>query len=183
MGSHKAMLPFRGGTFLSVLADTLGRYCSPVIAVFGFDAARLMAQAPASVLVVENEEYTRGMLTSLQTGLRAVPSSAQRILFTLVDHPAVSAATVEALLNNGSPLSIPRYAGKRGHPVVMDRNLAQAFLAEPATSKMNEVIDRLQDQTGYLAVDDPGVRDDIDDPRLYRNLLAREMDGVRSPLQ
>ena len=46
MGSPKALLPFRGGTFLSVVADTLGTHCSPVVGVFGAQAARLMAQAP-----------------------------------------------------------------------------------------------------------------------------------------
>src|SRR6266581_415570 len=87
MGRAKALLPFREGTFLSEIAGSLGRRCSPVIAVFGFDAARVMQFAPSSVIPVENPDYTRGMLTSLQAGLRAVPDGCDAVLFTLVDHP------------------------------------------------------------------------------------------------
>ncbi|HXJ44917.1 MAG TPA: NTP transferase domain-containing protein, partial [Bryobacteraceae bacterium] len=71
MGRAKALLPFRGGTFLSVLAETLGRFADPVIAVFGFDGERVAALAPPGVVATINHNYRDGMLTSLQTGLRA----------------------------------------------------------------------------------------------------------------
>ena len=47
-------------------------------------------------------------------------------------------------------------------------------MAEPATSKLNHVFDRHAGEIHYVDVDDAGVRDDIDDPGLYRDLLARE---------
>lgn len=174
MGRPKALLPFRDGTFLTVLADTLGGYCSPVYAVFGFEASYLMKAAPAAVIAVENPHYEQGMLTSLQAGLRAMADLPERILFTLVDHPAVSAATVGDLLQPHDALVIPRFIAKRGHPVVMSRAIARAFIAEPPTSKLSDVIDRHLSQIRYIDVEDPAVRDDIDDPRSYQDLLARE---------
>jgi len=36
------------------------------------------------------------------------------------------------------------------------------------------VIDRHTTEIHYLDVNDPGVREDIDDPQLYEELLARE---------
>ena len=177
MGRPKALLPFRDGTFVSVLAETLGRHCSPVYAVFGFDAEGLIHQAPASVIAVENPAYELGMLTSLQAGLRAMKQLPERILFTLVDHPAVNNGTVLSLLQTNGRLVIPRYAGKRGHPVIMQRGIALEVMAEPATSKLNHVMDRHAADIRYVDVDDPGVRDDIDDPRLYQDLLTR--DGTR----
>lgn len=174
IGRPKALLPFRNGTFISVLAETLSHYCSPVYAVFGFDAEHLMAQSPASVIAVENPDYRQGMLTSLQAGLRAMPEVPERVLFTLVDHPAVESGTVLGLLRSDAALVIPRYAGKRGHPVLMRRGIAREVMAEPVTSKLNHVFDRHAGEIHYVDVDDAGVRDDIDDPALYRDLLARE---------
>ncbi len=174
MGRPKALLPFRGGTFLSVLAGTLEHFCSPIYAVFGFDAEKLMAQAPPSVVPVKNPDYQLGMLTSLQAGLRAMRQLPARILFTLVDHPAVGPETVTALLRSGGPLVIPRYAGKRGHPVIVGREIAREFVAEPPTSKLSDLINRNSALIQYLDLDDPGVCDDIDDPQVYRELLARE---------
>ncbi len=178
MGRAKALLPFRGGTFLSVLAETLAVYCSPVYAVFGFDAERLMAQAPPPVIAVENPDYQQGMLTSLQAGLRAMSQLPERSLFALVDHPAVTRETVFALLRSDAGLVIPKYQGKRGHPVVIRREIAREVMAEPASSKLNDVLDRHADNIHYVDVDDAGVRDDIDDAERYLNLLARE--GTRA---
>jgi len=174
MGSAKALLPFREGTFLSHLAQTLARRCSPVIAVFGFDAPRLMAASPAIVTPVENCDYALGMLTSLQAGLRALPAACEEVFFTPVDHPAVSLATIDALLSSSSPIVIPRYNGKRGHPVLLRAAMAREFLNEPISSKVHDVIDRHGAEIAYLETADPGVTDDIDDPALYRRLLARE---------
>jgi molybdenum cofactor cytidylyltransferase len=181
MGRPKALLPFRGGTFISVLAETLGSCCSPVYAVFGFDAEQLMKNAPPSVVAVENPDYRQGMLTSLQAGLHALGELPEHILFTLVDHPAVEPGTVLALLSakhSGARLIMPRYAGKRGHPVIVRREIAQEIVTEPATWKLNQVLDRHAGEIHYVDVNDPGVCDDIDDPRLYRDLLARE--GARA---
>ncbi|MDE3195168.1 MAG: NTP transferase domain-containing protein, partial [Acidobacteriota bacterium] len=72
MGRAKAFLPFRGGTFLSTLAATFGAFCSPVVAVFGFEGEAAARKAPAGVRAAINADYRQGMLTSLQAGLRAL---------------------------------------------------------------------------------------------------------------
>jgi molybdenum cofactor cytidylyltransferase len=174
MGRAKALLPFRGGTFLSVLARTLGRHCAPVYAVFGFEAELLMPAAPAAVIAVHNADYAKGMLSSLQAGLRAIGPLPERILFTLVDHPAVLDSTLRELLLFDAPLVIPCYEGRRGHPVVMRRDIAEEIIAESPASKLNAVRDRHSDRIHYVDVDDVGVRDDIDEPHLYEALLVRE---------
>lgn len=174
MGTPKAFLPFRNGTFLSGIAATLGRRCAPVIAVFGFDAQRLIASAPATVAGVENPAWALGMLTSLQAGLRAVPAACDTVLFTLVDHPAVQTETIDALLASAAPIAIPRFDNRRGHPVLIRRRVMEEFLAEPPQSKVRDVIDRHTAEIEYIEVDDPGISDDIDDPVLYAELLARE---------
>jgi CTP:molybdopterin cytidylyltransferase MocA len=174
MGRPKAFLPFRGGTFLSEISDTMSTRCSPVIAVFGFDAERLMALAPANVVPVANPNYRDGMLTSLQAGLRAVPADCETVLFTLVDHPAIAASTVSILMQSTAQIAIPRFGGKRGHPVLTRRAIFEEFLTEPLTAKVRDVIDRHAAEIDYIEVDDAGISDDIDNPELYQNLLARE---------
>ena len=85
MGRPKALLPFRGGTFLSVLAETLGSCCSPVVAVFGFDGEKVKRAAldgnekSHTVFTVVNPDYRLGMLTSLQAGLRACPDTSDAV--------------------------------------------------------------------------------------------------------
>ena len=175
MGRPKAFLPYRGSTFLSQIATLLGRHCSPVVAVFGFDAVNLIPSAEAAgVLAIENPRYPEGMLTSLQAGLRSLPDAIDTALFTLVDHPSVEPETIDILLRSSAPIAIPRCHGKRGHPVLIRRSIIQEFLAEPATSKVRDVIDRHAAEIAYIEVNDPGISADIDDPVLYQQLLDRE---------
>src|SRR5262249_43926287 len=126
MGFPKALLELRGETFLDGLIRTFGAHCSPVVAVLGAEAPRIRAglRAAGSAMIVENPDWRLGQLTSMQCGLRAAPPEARGVLFTLVDHPNVRSATVAELVRQDAPLAIPRYAGRRGHPLYFSRELA-----------------------------------------------------------
>jgi len=69
MGSPKALLEYQGQTFLNRLIRVLGEVCDPVIAVLGYHAEIIRAQAIGSVQFVVNPDPDRGQLSSLQTGL------------------------------------------------------------------------------------------------------------------
>jgi molybdenum cofactor cytidylyltransferase len=99
-------------------------------------------------------------------------------VFTLVDHPVISAGTLSKLFESTAPIAIPRFQGKRGHPVLMQRLVFEEYLAEPVTATVRDVIDRHAAWIDYIEVEDPGISDDIDNPQLYENLLAREAGRV-----
>ncbi len=176
MGSPKALLEYRGETFLDRLIRLFGQHCTPVIAVVGAQGEMVRAglRRAGDALLVENSDFLQGQLTSMQCGLRAVPADADGVLFTLVDHPAVASATIAALLDAGAPtpLRIPRYGGRRGHPIRISKSLIPEFLALPAGSSAREIVTRHASQIAYIDVDDPGILADVDDPAAYARLLA-----------
>ncbi len=176
MGSPKALLPYRGEIFLDTLTGLFTARCSPVIVVLGAAADEIRARALRPATFVTNPDFALGQTTSMQCGLRAVPGDAAGVLFTLVDHPAVAPETIEALLDAGSGalLRVPRYHGRRGHPIWFSRALIPEFLALPATAAARDVVRRHADDTEFLDVEDSGVVDDIDDPAAYRVLLGAE---------
>jgi len=173
MGFPKALLKYRGESFLDTLCALFATRCDSVIVVLGADAARIRAAAAHPALFVENSEYRRGQTSSLQCGLRAVPADAEGVLFTLVDHPAVARPTIDALLAAPRPLvRVPRHQGRRGHPVWFSRELMPEFLALPADGAARDVVRRHADQTEFLDLDDPGIVADIDDPAAYHALTG-----------
>jgi molybdenum cofactor cytidylyltransferase len=108
----------------------------------------------------------------MQCGLRLVPETAEGVLFTLVDHPNPRPSTIEALIAPPLPLlAIPRFEGKRGHPILFRRELISEFLALPPESEAKPVVVRYRDDTRWVDCDDPGILDDVDDPAAYRRLL------------
>jgi CTP:molybdopterin cytidylyltransferase MocA len=199
MGTPKALLNYRGETFLHRLIRILRPICNPVIVVIrdvgcaswpapglpiGAEAVVGRAPWPAAdppvgleANFVINPDPDRGQLSSLQTGLATLPATADGFLFTPVDSPAVEPATV-ALLSHafatrdpGTLLVVPRHAGRKGHPVFCARELAAEFLAlDAATGQAREVVRRHVDSTLFVDVDDSGVLIDVDDPAAYREL-------------
>ena len=120
---------------------------------------------------VVNPDPDRGQLSSLQTALGAVPDEAEGFLFTPVDCPTVSEETVAKLVGMlGGDIVIPRYEGRRGHPVCVPRSLVAAFLALAPTEQTRVVVNQNADRVVYVDVDDPGILADIDDPEAYRAL-------------
>jgi molybdenum cofactor cytidylyltransferase len=174
MGFPKALLEFRGETFLDRLIRTFGMHCSPVVAVLGAEAARIRAglRAAANATIVENPDWKLGQITSMQCGLRAVPAETRGVLFTLVDHPNVGESTVAELVRQDALVAIPRHAGRRGHPMYFSRLLAAEFLAVDPGASARVVLEQHAGDIRYVDVDDPGILDDVDDPEAYRRLQA-----------
>jgi CTP:molybdopterin cytidylyltransferase MocA len=170
MGSPKALLDFHGETFLDRLVRLFSARCSPVIVVLG--AAAVPVPAPARAVV--NPDWRLGQTSSMQAGLRAISPDSGGVLFTLVDHPAVSPATLDALLAAPGRLRIPRFVGKRGHPIWISRDLVPDLLAVPPDGAARDVIRAHYPEAAFLDLDDPGIRADIDDRAAYRALLGAQ---------
>jgi molybdenum cofactor cytidylyltransferase len=173
MGSPKALLRYREESFLDTLIGLFETRCASVIAVLGAHVEQVREGTSRTATFVVNADYRQGQTTSMQCGLRAVPADAEGVLFTLVDHPAVSAATLDALLGEPRPLvRVPRYRGERGHPIWFARDLIPEFLALPADGAARDIVRAHAGSTHFLDLDDPGIRADIDDPDAYAGLIG-----------
>ena len=178
MGRDKALLPFRGSTFLNHLIALLSSKTDPLIVVLGHNAGTIRKTLPAGTRIVVNQCYELGMLSSLQTGLRALPVEANSALFTPVDHPAVRGETIDSLIaafhRSGQPLVIPRYEGRRGHPAILSREILDAILDLSPGASAKDVIRSHRHHTFFLDTADPGILSDIDLPADYQALIARD---------
>jgi molybdenum cofactor cytidylyltransferase len=172
MGYPKALLRYKDETFLDTLIGLFAERCSVVIVVLGARAEEIRARTLRPATFVVNPDYVRGMTTSLQCGLRAAPPEAQNILFTLVDHPSVVPGTLDALFAGSAPVRVPRYKGRRGHPILFSRDLIPEFLALSETGAARDVVRGHAAETEYLDLDDPGIMADIDDLDAYSGLIG-----------
>jgi len=174
MGSPKALLQYREETFLDRLCGLFAARCAPVIVVLGAAAEEIRTRAARPAVFVVNLNYLSGQTSSMQCGLRAVPPDSGGVLFTLVDHPAVAPGTIDALLASRGKmlLRVPRYQGRRGHPIWISPELIPEFLALPQDGAARDVVRRHAAETEFIDVDDPGILADIDNPEAYRSLIG-----------
>ncbi len=123
MGQPKALLKLGEQPFLRhVCRALLDAGVLEVVAVLGAEAERVAREAPPGegVVVVVNEAWTSGMLSSLWRGLDAVEAlGAEAVLVQPVDNPSVRPATIRAVLDAlaaGAAIAVPCHDGRRGHP-------------------------------------------------------------------
>jgi molybdenum cofactor cytidylyltransferase len=114
----------------------------------------------------------------LQVGLHEVLSRGRdAAMVTLVDRPPVQMTTIETLeaafeqaLTQRKWAVIPEYQGKHGHPILVGREMMEAFLRAPETSSAREVEHAHQSEIEYIPVDDPLVAVNVDTPEQYATL-------------
>ena len=176
MGRDKALLDYRGRTFVNHLAYLALPRVDRLVVVLGHNAARLGRNLPSSprLRAVVNRDYDLGMLSSLQRGLTEAGDS-DWILWMLVDHPAVRGQTLDELLRaarrSGAPVVIPRHEGQRGHPIVLSREVAGKLMQLRPDRSPQDAIRPRYGEALFLDTGDRGVLVDVDRPPEYDDLV------------
>lgn len=177
MGRDKALLTYRGRTFLETILEMLrAAGLERIVAVLGHHADEIQrAMGLQGIQVVINPNYAQGQTSSLQAGVRALEKEEpEAVILSLVDHPAVSAEVVKQLLANfresGAPVVIPTFEGQHGHPVLISRQLFPELLNLAPGAGANTVIRKYRDATQFVEVEDQGILLDVDDPETYERL-------------
>ena len=184
MGRDKALLPWPpndplGGTFLSAAIRSLTAKTDLVIVVAGANAPQLESVVYAEgAFLIQNLQPELGQFSSLRMGLQDVLSRGRdAAVITLVDRPPVQPATLQTLLaafesaiNRDKWAVVPELNGKHGHPVVVGREMIEAFLRASAISNAREVRRAHEEFIEYVPVDDPFVTFNVDTPEDYAAL-------------
>lgn len=177
MGRDKALLTYRGQTFLETIVGSLRTAgIDRITVVLGHHAEAIRrAVNLADVRFVVNDHYQQGQTSSLQHGLTAAAAeSPEAVVLCLVDHPAISAGVIRTLVEHfestRSPVLVPTCKGERGHPVVISQTLFPELLALPPGQPANSVIRKYRDATQFVEVADRGILLDVDEPEIYERL-------------
>jgi CTP:molybdopterin cytidylyltransferase MocA len=181
MGEPKALLEIDGQTFLERAITTLlsGGCASVIVVLPPSESAQTMWEIAESTgaRVVENPSPESEPIDSLRIGLDAASSDARAAAVLPVDHPVVRESTVAALLgafeSRGSIIVRPVFGDRPGHPIVLERSI-WGELAEPDLPEgTRTVVRRHAAKIDHVAVDDPGVKANIDTPDDYEQELER----------
>jgi molybdenum cofactor cytidylyltransferase len=79
---------------------------------------------------------------------------------------------VAAFLDSGAPVVIPTYKGRRGHPVLIGRQVFDELQKLDCGAGADSVVRKYRPATQFVEVADEGVVTDVDDPEGYRRLKA-----------
>lgn len=195
MGRDKALLPWppvaegtpAANTFLGASIDLLQSFADLVIVVAGKNVAGIepVTYAHGGFLVV-NPAPENGQFSSLRVGLQEVLNRGRdAALIALIDRPPVLPATVlairERFLRAGPDVwaVVPeiKHGEQRvhGHPILIGREMMEAFLRAPLEATARDVEHKYADHIQYVTVDDARITMNIDTPADYDRVLAGDI--------
>jgi molybdenum cofactor cytidylyltransferase len=177
MGTPKALLPYRGKTFVEHLLDVtrhprvgirrivLGAHVEEIRKVLGDDTAN----------VVVNQDWQEGQLSSIQAAIRSLPTAGTGgLILCPVDHPIISATLVARLIEafdaSGSLIAVPTYHGVRGHPVIFRATLYDELLAASPEVGARQVVWAHAPEVVEVATEEEGVVLNLNDPETLRKV-------------
>ncbi len=124
MGTNKLLLELSGQTVLRRAVGTaLAAGLEPILVVLGNERERAEAElAGLHCTKVFNEDFARGINTSLRAGIAAVPAGVAAAVVLLADMPFVSAEMVSQLVagwrQSGAPLAVSLYGEVLAPPML-----------------------------------------------------------------
>jgi molybdenum cofactor cytidylyltransferase len=200
MGSPKALLAYQGRPFLEHLLEVtvhpkigvrrvvLGAHAEPI--------ARSIALAADEIVI--NADWEKGQLSSIQAAIRSlpavvglpdfkdgVPQGAQHephgtagLLLCLIDHPLISGALVNDLIEqfyaaSCTKIVLPVYETRRGHPVIFPAALYEELLHAPADKGARAVVWAHAADVLALPTNEEGCVLNLNDPETLHRVTGR----------
>jgi molybdenum cofactor cytidylyltransferase len=174
-GQPKPLLDFHGKLFVRAVAESaLAAGLSPVVVVTGAKADSVgSAVSDLPLVVSHNPAWQDGQSTSIQVGLRALPSGTGAAIFLLADQPQVPTTVLRALCaahaRTMAPIVAPLVQGQRANPVLFDRLTFPALRSLHGDIGGRAVFSKFP--VMYMPWHDEQLLSDVDTSEDYRKLV------------
>jgi len=174
MGKPKPLLRFGNTTFLEQIISVLKLSdVDRVTVVLGAEAQAIEKSIDLSGTdVVVNKDYRKGQLSSLIAGLKNTPNQTDAILVCLVDNPFITKIVVNRVISKfketNSPIVVPVFNNKRGHPTLFSRSLFKELRNAPLKEGARGVIHSNEEKVLELKMRESKILVSIDTPEDYK---------------
>lgn len=197
MNKLKALMELGGVSFITGITIKLSLVCDKVIVVLGHQGeliekslreeltrlsqssetplGEVTSIAAEKIETLYNENYDKGMFTSLQAGIKRAMDYPW-VFYHFVDQPALPIQFYFEMtknLNKTSSFIQPEYNGRRGHPILLSGSLYESIIGEDAESNLRNVLLPVKEKRQLFNCSYPEVLDDIDTVEDYSRLQER----------
>ncbi|MDX1632735.1 MAG: nucleotidyltransferase family protein, partial [Thermoanaerobaculia bacterium] len=144
------------------------------------DAATATEARAHAARVVVNPDPSRGMLSSIRSGLRDLASNLSPwpvpVLVTPGDLPGIGKETVRELVRlSGAPgeMAVPVFEGRRGHPLLVGSDFVPEVFDLDDSVGLRQLLERHPEALREIPVEDAGILGDVDTPDDYDRLREK----------
>lgn len=166
--ANKLLIEIDGIPLVRVVAQAfIAAGLDPVLAVLGHDADAVQAALDGlEIEIVANPDYRAGQSRSLVRGVAALPEGTTASVIGVGDQPFLRAEDIRSLVDryreDGAELVVPRYAGRRGNPVLFADRFFPELLAVQGDQGGRAVLAAHEDSVTWVDVPDGLLGFDVD---------------------
>jgi len=181
MGDFKPLLPLGKTSALEQLIQTYQTHgIGHIYVVVGHRKDELIeALKGYKVHIVYNEDYDKGMFSSIQKGLRAMDETVKAFYMNPVDIPLIKAHTLallyEAYEREKKGVNYPTFLGRKGHPPLIDMKYKEQILVSDGEGGLKKVLEAFREDALHVKVYDQAVLMDMDTKEDYEIIKAYEV--------
>ena len=173
-GRPKQLLLYDGQTLVRRAARGALAVRGPVVVVAGREQEMIgLDLLGLPVTVVPNDDWERGIGSSVRCGLEALPECDAAVIVAC-DQPRVDGSVIQQLIaehaKSGKPIVAAAYAGTLGVPALFARRRFDELRSLPDAQGAKSIILRHRDEVA--TVDFPAGALDIDTPEDYERELG-----------
>ena len=179
MGTQKLLLPYGKNTIVETVVDNvLESNVDHVLMVLGSDGEKvkeLIGDRP--VTYCQNSMPENGMLSSVLTGMKALPEDANAALIFLGDQPDISPSVINSVIDAYKGdlygIVIPVHDHKRGHPLLVDLKYRKDIFKLDLEMGLRSLMHHFPQDVLEVEVDEEGILVDIDTREDYTNATKK----------
>lgn len=193
MQAFKPLLPVGDMTAIErSIAALKGAGVRNIAVVTGHNRENLQPVISKAGNIIEayNEDYAKGMFSSIKTGLAAVRENfadAKGIFLMPVDCPLISSNVLKTLMNSIDTADffyVPVFEGKKGHPLMIPTSYIDEICGYDGNGGLKAITDKYWDRMIRVPVSEEGCLLDMDTPEGYEEIKEFLETGCeRTPLQ
>lgn len=182
MGQPKQLLTWGEKPLLQHVVDIVSAVpVDQIVLVLGhhaqqiLDTLHLSSKPPTpDVQVVVNPNPTKGLSSSMQTGLSALEDNVDAAIFILADQPVITpeiiAAIAERYRQTHAPVVVPAHHGRRGNPVLFARETLPALRQVRDDQGGRAILGQYEARIEQVEVGTDAIFQDIDTVEDYQRI-------------
>ncbi|KLU64225.1 molybdenum cofactor cytidylyltransferase [Desulfosporosinus acididurans] len=127
------------------------------------------------VRIIVNTNYSEGMFSSVQAGVKSLTSETAGFFLLPADNPLIKRHTLEMMedtfFSKQESIVYPSFQGERGHPPLIPSCYVNDILKWNKPGGLRAMLEQYDDDAVEVQVEDSGVLLDMDTPEDYCKLL------------
>lgn len=179
-GENKLLFPMNGIPMIDRICKSVeAADFNPILVVIGFEKNSVrFALKDRNVEFIHNEEWQRGMSTSIKKGISSLPRDVSGSLIVLGDMPFISTLTFLRLKSvfeeyNGKKIIYPTYHSHQANPVLFPKKYFDEILSISGDRGCKSILERHKKDSITFPVTSDEVILDCDTKEDYLRLLKK----------